>query len=751
MVTKQYRKKDPHLKREAKNYEHPVPSREFILEHLKKAGEPLALSELLRAFSIESEEEKEGVRRRLSAMQRDGQIIRNRRGKFALIEEMDLVTGFVQGHRDGFGFLIPDDDGPDVFLPARQMRGIFPKDRVLVRVTAVDRRNRREGIVVEVLERNTRRVVGRFYKEGRMAFVDPDDKTMTQDIIISSDDQGKAKDGSYVIVEILTQPDKRRQPTGRVIEILGDDLTPGMEVELSIRAHDLPFEWPESVLREADKFSEVVKKSDIKGREDFRDLPFVTIDGEDARDFDDAVYCEPGKQGGWKLYVAIADVSHYVKPKSPLDREALERGTSVYFPSRVIPMLPEVLSNGLCSLKPGVDRLALLCEMTVSEKGDVTSYKFHEAVIHSHARLTYTTVSDWLTGKKPADKALFPHIQHLHQLYKQLLKQKKWRGAIEFETTETRIVFGKGGKIDRIVPVKRNDAHKIIEEMMLLTNVTTAHFLEKSKLPTLYRIHEGPVEAKVLALRDFLKSFGLRLSGGLEPSGQDYSNLLHRIADRPDAHLLQTVMLRSLQQAIYLPENLGHFALSYEGYCQFTSPIRRYPDLIVHRGIKHLIKKKAYPYKLKDMEGFSEHTSITERRADLATRDATDWLKCDYMLDKVGSEFDGTIADVTGFGIFVELNDIYVHGLVHVTSLDNDYYDYDSTHHLMRGKRSGKVYRLGDPIRVLVSRVDLNQRKIDFDLVVKGEKSKAKSKSKAKHNKSKNNKKKPVKKEGRRR
>lgn len=715
-MAKQYRKKDPHLKREAKNYEHPVPSREFILQHLEKAGKAVTFHELLTAFELTIDEEKEGLRRRLRAMQRDAQLIQNRRGKFALVKEMDLVSGRVQGHRDGFGFLITDDDGSDVFLPAREMRGIFSQDRVLVQVTGFDRRERREGIVVEVLERNTKTLVGRFYKEGSMAFVDPDDKAITQDIIIPTGEQGKAEHGNYVVAEIITQPHKRRQPTGRVLEILGDHLTPGVEVELSIRSHDLPFEWPSSVLREAEKFSEKLTASDIRGREDFRDLPFVTIDGADARDFDDAVYCEPRKQGGWKLYVAIADVSHYVKPNSALDQEAIERGNSVYFPSRVIPMLPEVLSNGLCSLKPKVDRLVLVCEMNVSEKGLVTRYQFHEAVIHSHARLTYTTVANWLSGEKAGDENLMPHIKNLFKLFKQLLKQKKWRGAIEFETIETRIVFGKKGKIDRIIPVQRNDAHKIIEEAMLLANVTTAHFLEKSEIPTLYRIHECPKEEKLTALRDFLKAFGMRLSGGSDPSGLDYTNLLRRIRERPDAHLLQTVMLRSLPQAIYLPENLGHFGLSYEGYTHFTSPIRRYPDLLVHRGIKHLIKKKKYPYKLEDMEEFAKHCSVTERRADLATRDAVDWLKCDFMLDKVGKKFDGVIADVTGFGVFVELKDIYVQGLVHITALVNDYYQYDTTHHQLQGKRSGKIYRLGDPIRVLVTRVDLDQRKIDFDL-----------------------------------
>lgn len=719
MPRKRIKKKDPHQKREAGKYEHPVPSREFIMECLEEAGEPLSFNALLDAFDLKTPEEREGLRRRLKAMQRDAQLMCNRRQRYALVEAMELVSGYIQGHRDGFGFLIPDnEENPDVFLPAREMRHVFPLDRVLVRVTSSDR-GRQEGMIVEVLERNTQTIVGRFYKESGVAFVDPDDKNIAQDIIIPPDDQMGAKKGEYVLVEIVLQPTKRHQPTGRIIEILGDKLTPGMEVELSIRSHDIPFEWPKSVLQQANKFSPSIKPSELKNRKDLRNLPFVTIDGEDARDFDDAVYCERHQGDSWKLYVAIADVSHYVKTKSALDTEAMERGNSVYFPSRVIPMLPEILSNELCSLKPNVDRLAVVCEMTVNKNAEVTRYKFHEAVIHSHARLTYTTVANWLTNKKTPDPQLFPHIQTLYQLYKCLLKEKKWRGAIEFETTETRVIFGKAGKIQRIVPLVRNEAHKIIEEAMLLANVTTAHYLEKSKLPTLYRIHEAPHESKLIALKDFLKAFGLRLPGGLHPTGQDYANLLKRVRERPDAHLLQMVLLRSLPQAIYWPENLGHFGLSYDGYCHFTSPIRRYPDLLVHRAIKHILRKQPrnkFIYSKEEMEAFSEHCSMTERRADLATRDALDWLKCDYMMNKLGEEFDGIIVDVTGFGVFIELKDVYVQGLLHITALTNDYYDYDATHHLLRGKRSGKIYRLGDAIRVLVARVDIDDRKIDFEL-----------------------------------
>ncbi len=716
MVKRRKLKEDPYLKREAKKYQHPVPSREFIIEQLEQ---PFTFNELLDIFSLTCDEEKEGLRRRLKAMQRDGQLICNRRGQYGLVEAMDLVSGSIYGHRDGFGFLIADDDNTaDIFLSSREMRCVFPGDRVLVRVMPGERQ-RREGVIVEVLERNTSTLVGRFCKENGIAFIDPNHKAISHEVIIPQNKDNKAKKGQYVLVKIVSQPDKRHQPIGQVLKILGDELTPGMEVELAIRSHEIPFEWPNALEQTLHQFGTKVQRSDMKGRSDFRHLPFVTIDGEDAKDFDDALYCEPIKGLGWRLYVAIADVSHYVKYGSALDQEAEKRGNSVYFPSRVIPMLPEVLSNELCSLKPNVDRLVIVCEMTINNKAQVLHYQFHEAVIHSQGRLTYNTVAGWLSGTQKPDTLLFPSIQALYKLYKILLKEKKWRGAVEFKTIETQVLFGKGGKINQIVPIDRNDAHKMVEEAMLLANVTVAHFLEKAKLPTLYRVHKSPEVSKLLALRDFLKAFGLQLGGGLKPTGQDYSNLLKRIEHRPDAHLLQIVMLRSMPQAVYCPDNLGHFGLSYEQYCHFTSPIRRYPDLLVHRAIRHLLRKrsiKKFVYTHEQMALISKHCSMTERRADLATRDALDWLKCDYMRAKLGQEFNGVIMDVTNFGVFIELIDIYVQGLLHVTSLSNDYYDYDQIHHLLRGKRSGKVYRLGDSIRVIIARVDLDQRRIDFDL-----------------------------------
>lgn len=717
-MVKRYRKIDPFLERESELYDNPVPSREFILQFFKEQKKTFSLGKLIKAFDLKTEAEEEGLRRRVRAMERDGQLMVNRRGMYAMVDEMELMPGRVQTHRDGFGFFIPDDGSEDIFLPARQVREVFSDDRVLVRVTGTNYRGRKEGAIVEVLERNTHQVVGRFFEEGNIAFVSPDSKSITQDIIIPTGKNGGATHGQFVVVEITTQPSKRRQATGQVIDILGDTITPGLEVELALRSHELPYEWPEEVLEEAEELPDHVLESDLKNRRDLRDLFFVTIDGEDAKDFDDAIYCQPEKNG-WTLYVAIADVSHYVEVGTPLDIEALTRGNSVYFPSKVIPMLPEKLSNGLCSLKPNVDRLAMVCEMKIDGNGKQYDYEFYPAVIHSHARLTYTFVADALDNNSASDKDLLKHITEFHRLFKKLLSRRHQRGAIEFETTETQIIFDKNSKIEKIIPRQRNVAHRMIEEAMLLANVSAADFLESNAIAALYRNHEHPEEAKLIALRDFLKVFGLKLPGGSTPDPADYANLINEVGKRPDAHLLQTVMLRSMRQANYAAENKGHFGLAFESYTHFTSPIRRYPDLLVHRAIKHLLTGKVvekFIYDLEMMEEISDHCSLTERRADLATRDATDWLKCEFMQDKVGKEFEGIITDVTSFGVFVELKDIYVQGLVHITALKNDYYHYDNTHHLLRGKSSGKVYQLGNMLNVLVARVDLDRRQIDFEL-----------------------------------
>jgi len=713
---------DPHAKREAAKYENPIVSREFILEFLEVSGVPLKLDEIASHFKLSSDTDRTALHRRLRAMERDGQILFNRRRRYCLASKMDLITGRVIGHPSGFGFLVPEKGGDDLFLSNREMRSLMHSDKVVVREVGRDKRGRREGVLVEVLERGIQHVVGRLFIESGMGFVVADNKRIHQDILVAKEGFNGAKHGQIVSLEITEHPTRHRQAIGIVDEIIGDHMAPGMEIDIAIRNHDLPQKWPDAVKNQISNLTDEVSEQDKQGREDIRHLPLVTIDGEDARDYDDAVYCEnDGK--GWRLIVAIADVSHYVKPGTALDEEAINRGTSVYFPERVIPMLPEIISNGLCSLMPLVDRLCMVCDMKLSASGKLESSRFYPAVMHSHARLTYSKVAAMLVDDDPVlrdeYKAILPDLENLYTLFKILLKIREARGAIEFESTETRIVFGENQKIEQIVPVYRNDAHRLIEECMLMANVATAEYLEKNDIPALYRNHEPPGEEKLADLREFLSETGLQLDGGTEPEPRHYKKLLGEIQDRHDSHLIQTVLLRSLKQAVYAAGNLGHFGLAYDAYAHFTSPIRRYPDLLVHRAIRHVLSKQpidSFRYSFADMDQFGDHCSVTERRADEATRDATDWLKCEYMLDKLGEKYEGVITTVTSFGIFVELKDIYVEGLIHITALKQDYYHYDAVHHRLIGERTAKIYRLGDPINVVVARVDLDEKKMDFDL-----------------------------------
>ena len=742
MVSRKNKQSDPHAQREAQKYDNPIQSREYILQHLKERGAPATHETLCQELGQTSAEGIEALRRRLIAMCRDGQLICNRRDAFLPIEEADLVTGRVVGHRDGFGFLIPDDGGSDLFLTARQMRQVFHGDRVAARVDQVDDRGRREGKIVEVLEHRTSQIVGRFFKESGIAFVVPENARINHEILVPDEQAGKAVHGQYVVVEIIRQPTIRTQPTGQVIEILGEHMAPGMEIDVAIRSYEIPHSWPPAVGEQAASIPAEVAEKDKANRVDIRNMRLVTIDDESARDFDDAIYCEPRPRGGYRLVVAIADVSHYVRPGSPLDEEAIQRGNSVYFPDHVVPMLPEKLSNGLCSLNPDVDRLCMVADMTISAAGNISGYTFYQAVMRSHARLTYNKVSAMLEHpdteqgyKLSAHYAdLLPHLHNLYDLYKLLRKARTERGAIDFETTETKIVFDAQRKIEEIVPVHRNDAHKIVEECMLCANVATARFLKKHKIPALYRVHDGPSEERLGNLRLFLGELGLQLGGGDKPSSADYQALLGQVADRPDANVIQMVMLRSLSQAVYSPEEAGHFGLGFASYTHFTSPIRRYPDLIVHRAIKSrihnpeatkdLVSPKVhdpelaeYPYDYARMEQLGEHCSMTERRADDATRDVMAWLKCEFLRDHVGEEYDGIIGAVVPFGFFVELSDIYIEGLVHVSTLSGDYFHHDAVKHRLIGERTAVSFRLGDEVRVRVVRVDLEDRKIDLELV----------------------------------
>ncbi len=738
------RRLDPFYERESGKYENPLPSREYVIETLQKAGRPMGEYELAEQLAITAEE-LDAFERRIRAMEREGQLMRNRKAALILPNKADLVACRIEGHPDGFGFARPEtsigrDKSADIFLDNRQMEKALHGDRVLVRVTGKDRRGKPEGSIVEVTERANTEVVGRVFDEYGVRYVVPEDRRLHTRIVIAPESTASSSSkrtrnakaaksgepavqpGQVVIAEILEQPGKRTLPVGRIKELLGNYADPGMEIEIALRKHDLPFEFPRSVLDEAAKLPDtVVVENDLGKRVDLRDIPLVTIDGETAKDFDDAVFAEALPKGkGWRLIVAIADVSHYVRPGSPLDVEAEARGNSVYFPRRVIPMLPEKLSNGLCSLNPDVDRLAMVCDAQVNAEGEVTQYRFYPAVFRSRARLTYNQVWGWLSGEMtpatPVHQAVQPQLQTLYALFKALHAAREKRGAIDFDTVETQMQFNEQGKIEAIVPVIRNDAHRLIEECMLAANVCAADFLEKKNQPGLFRIHGTPSPEKLQGLRDFLKEFGLGLTGGDSPTGKDYGKLLDEIRERPDFVLLQTILLRSMQQAIYSPDNIGHFGLSYEYYTHFTSPIRRYPDLLVHRAIKNALKfeKVKLPADEGAWEEIGLHCSATERRADEATRDVEAWLKCYYMQDRIGEVFDGTISGVTAFGAFVTLDQVYVEGLVHISELGSDYFHYDPIRHCLLGERTKQQYRVGDRLRVKLVRADLESNRIDF-------------------------------------
>ncbi|WP_394130316.1 ribonuclease R [Shewanella maritima] len=719
---------DPHFEREQDKYQNPIPSREFILAYLREQTSPVTRDNIAKALNIVDEEPLEALRRRLRAMERDGQLVFTRGQSYGLPERMDLITGTIIGHRDGFGFFKPEEGGDDLFINNRDMLKYFHGDKVLAQKAGTDRRGRREARIVRLVQERSAALVGRYHVDSGMGFVIADDKRITQEILIAQEDKSGARAGDVVVVELTRRPGRFVKAAGKVTEVLGKTMAPGMEIEIALRNYDLPHTWSPLIEKKLRKIPDEVPESDKQGRVDLRHLPLVTIDGEDARDFDDAVYAETKPSGGWRLWVAIADVSHYVRSDSALDREARSRGNSVYFPSQVIPMLPEKISNGLCSLNPHVDRLCMVAEMTISARGKLSGYKFYPAVMHSHARLTYTQVADMLEGGHVTaeHEPILPHLKCLQSLYLTLDEVRAQRGAIAFETVETQFVFNEQRKIDKIVPRSRNQAHKIIEECMILANVASAKFVQKNKGEVLYRVHESPSEQKLTQFKDFLSERGLSLDGGLEPEPSDYQDLMLRITDRPDAELIQVMLLRSMRQATYTPDNEGHFGLALEGYSHFTSPIRRYPDLVLHRVIKYLLAKQqgnvtdkwtadgGFHYELDELDKLGEECSNTERRADEATRDVSDWLKCEYMQDHVGDTFDAVIASVTNFGLFVRLSDLFIDGLVHISSLASDYYQYDASRQRLIGEHSRKIYQVGDEVTVKVAAVNLDDRQIDL-------------------------------------
>ncbi len=720
---------DPQAAREAARYEKPIASREMILHLLAASDGPLPIDVIAEKLDIADDERREALGFRLRAMLRDGQLLQNRRGGYVPAQEVDLVPGVVIANPDGFGFLKPDPGhGDDLFLPPFEMRKVMHGDRVLANVTNIDRRGRREGGIVEILERRLTRLIGRYETRAGVGFVIPDDRRIQQDILIPPAERNEAQNGQLVVCEITEMPDGKHVPVGRILIVLGDRLTASLAVQAAIHGHDIPHEFPQAVMEQAASIPIEVDAGTATGRVDLRNVPLVTIDGEDAKDFDDAVWCEPNRDG-FRLIVAIADVSNYVKPGTPLDDEAQKRATSVYFPGFVVPMLPETLSNGICSLKPKVDRLCFVCDMQVDRKGQVTDSKFYEAVMHSHARLTYTQVwnaiGDDVTEEAKTDAlqvvgSLLPQIRNLHDLFRVLVRAREKRGAIEFESSEVRFVLGPQGEVTQAGMIQRNDAHKLIEECMIAANVEAAKFLLRADVPAPYRIHERPPEQKYEDLLEFLKEFGLKMPAWAKVEPRDFTALLKKIRDRPDAALLESVLLRSQSLAVYSPGNVGHFGLALEAYAHFTSPIRRYADLLVHRAIKHALsgaKPEKFKYSPSAMAQLSLECSEKSRRADEAQREVDERYRAAWMEQHVGGEFEGTISGVTSFGLFIELDDSKVNGLVHVTQLPNDFYRFDPIRKTLTGDRRGKEYRLGDRVRIVVLKASVEDRRIDFRLL----------------------------------
>jgi len=696
-----------------------------LREILKKSGHPLTRRHLSDLLGLDKAASDARLKPVLNKMIAAGEVVRNRRAAYGLAADMDLVRGRISAHADGFGFVMPDEGGDDLYLSPKQMRQVFHGDSVLAAVTGVDRRGRKEGGIVEVVERAHRQVVGRLMMESGVASVIPDDPRLTQDIRIPLDKTGNGKPGQIVVARIERMPSMERAPTGEVIAVLGHADEPGIATDIAIFGHDLPQDFPDEVLHQAEAFGDRIDPGIAERRKDLRTLPLLTIDGADARDFDDAVYAER-LDNGYRLIIAIADVAEYVQPGSALDKEGHHRGTSVYFPDRVIPMLPETLSNGLCSLRPDEDRLCMACDIRLDEQGKVRSSRFYEAVMRSQARLTYDQVQSMMVKGDETLRAKNEHVLDnltaLYEVYRSLFKRRTRRGALDFDSSDVYFQFDADGRVAGIRPRTRHDAHRLIEECMVLANVEAARFAGKAGLPMLFRVHDSPPAEKLESLELFLRAQGLKVGWSEQPEPSQFAAIQNKVSGKDDARLVNAVLMRSLSLAVYQPENIGHFGLALHDYAHFTSPIRRYPDLLLHRALKHLIRKQPrdlFPYDGAAMAELGRHCSWTERRAEEASRDVDERLKCQFMQRHLGDEFDGVITGVTSFGLFVELTQFGVSGLVHVTAMPNDYYNFDPVSHRMTGKRHGKVFALADRVRVSVAAVNVDERKIDLSLVTK--------------------------------
>lgn len=718
-----FHENDPEYAAQREQYGRAIPSRNFILE-LIKFDQSLDFEAVARIFKLRKVWELDALENRLNAMIRAGSIYIANNDTLKVVTPGEPMTGRVVGHAEGFGYLDPlERNGQDsLYLPPYEMKYLLHGDIVEALPGGMDNRNRRIGKITRVVKRGFSEFFGRLYKDEDGFTIVPENRRISRHFKVAKEHLKKAKNLDIVRAKVIDYPDQHQPATAEIIEVFGDEVTVDIEIEQALLEHDIPHIFPEEVLEQVKNLPDAVSDRELKGRKDYRDIPLVTIDGIDARDFDDAVYCEPLKNGNYKLIVAIADVSYYVTPSSPIDKEAYLRSTSVYFPNRVVPMLHRALSNGICSLNPEVDRLCMVAELEIDKKGSLVKYEFFEGVMNSHARLTYDLVFKIIEGDELLRESyahLTPHLDHLYALYKILRKKRNERGTIDFDTVETLFIYDNDGEIEKIVPDERNDAHKIIEECMITANIAAARFLEAHKIPTLYRVHAPPEEQKLFKLREFLKEFGLGLRGGESPSPKDFAETLEEAKSLPAFEMIQTVMLRSLSQAVYQPENGGHFGLSLTHYAHFTSPIRRYPDLLVHRAIKHLLHKKDLEdfYTLGKMVQMGEHTSMAERRADEAVRDVMDWLKATYLQQFIGDEFSGKITGVTSFGLFVELDDIYIEGLVHISQLEGDFYLFDEYRHRLIGERTRQQYRLEDRVRIRVAEANPETKHIDFTLL----------------------------------
>ena len=734
-----WKHQDSQAKLEEQRYENPIPSRVYIINTLEELGVPASHKKLCKKFAIKDQKQQNAIEYRLKAMLKDGQLIMNKKRCYSVAKNVKLIKGTVQAKKEGHGIFVPENGKKNLYIAPKAMLNLFDGDTILARCLTRDYKSRIEAIPAEVIKRGISKIVGKYYNNKyNDGYIVAENKCNNRRINIKSSDI-IPNNGEYVLAEIIEYPDEFTEATAVVTEILGYQDKPRIEIDIAIRENDIPFVWSQEALQESKKISKKITSSEINERIDLRYLPFVTIDGEDSKDFDDAIFCAKKKQGGWRLYVAIADVSHYVKVNSRLDTEAQTRGNSVYFPDYVIPMLPERLSNVICSLNPKKDRLVMVCEMTISAQGRLSGYQFYEAVIHSQARLTYTQalafVSSKLTTNDSKYAHIIPHIQEFYRFYQARIQHRNDKGAIQFDTTETNIIFNTHKKIRKIVPVIRNDAHKMIEEAMLCANIAAAKILLKNDMLALYRSHADISPEKQKSLADFLAGLGINISKTKKLSGKDIALLLTKAQQRTDFKIIQTVILRSMSTAEYSEVNIGHFGLGFKSYTHFTSPIRRYPDLLVHRAIKQLIrgkqdikhtvkvsaasalaKKNNYPYKITEIHNLGVHCSATERRADIATRNTLVALKCEYAQKHIGSSFSGTVVTVTGFGLFIELDDILIEGLLHISQLPGNYYRFDKTHHKLIENNGSRVFKLGSKFQVIISKVDLEMKMIDLQL-----------------------------------